>query len=582
MKKLGFGVILIMLISLAGCFSEKEKIKLVGISIKGSAVVESGMTTTYDAIEVYSDNTIKKAAGIWSATGSGKIDQTGVFTAAEDGDAVVTLSKDGVSGNIKIKVLKEIPNELRGETWKNHFVNDILPFWTMEEAKGNPLGNFATYRQMNGKNVDGTKSIDIVYPRMLSRQIYTYSMGYLLTGDEELLKLAKEGVDWMITKAIDKEKGGFYPILTSQGAIITEQHLISFGVPKQIYEKFYLKSSQDTAYCNLGFAAYYFVTRDKEVEKYLLETKDMIFNPKYFWDATKNTVKDAMSVDMTKEIDQEGGGAELVAVLDQINAYMLLVQPVLSEKSRRDEFLNDMKRLSDTMIKEFYKDGVFWGQKDNIGKYGTRHVDFGHTLKSYWMLNELDKRIAGHPYKAFVNENAPQMITLAFDSQYGRWGKAMTGKTTASYGCDWWIYAEADQFAASINMGNYTYIDMLKNTSGNWMNDFVDKTYKEVYPGINRDGTKAYNWTVSDTAKQNEWKNGFHTTEHSVVMYITGKALEGKNAELYFAIPESEENTFEAKPYIYHGEITGREKLGNIEIDSRKLSKVKVSFRNIQ
>jgi hypothetical protein len=32
------------------------------------------------------------------------------------------------------------------QRWKDHFVNDLLPYWSMPTALGEPVGNFPTYR----------------------------------------------------------------------------------------------------------------------------------------------------------------------------------------------------------------------------------------------------------------------------------------------------------------------------------------------------------------------------------------------------------------------------------------------------
>src|SRR6056297_2787144 len=69
--------------------------------------------------------------------------------------------------------------------WVDHLEDDLLPYWTMEAARGDPVGNFPTYRTMTGEVATPTQR----RPRMLSRQTYAYSIGYLLTGDPELLRL---------------------------------------------------------------------------------------------------------------------------------------------------------------------------------------------------------------------------------------------------------------------------------------------------------------------------------------------------------------------------------------------------------
>src|SRR3954468_20825648 len=51
------------------------------------------------------------------------------------------------------ELLKALPG---GGRWMIHLNRDLLPFWTMPEALGNPVGNFPTYRCNDGSLFDPT------------------------------------------------------------------------------------------------------------------------------------------------------------------------------------------------------------------------------------------------------------------------------------------------------------------------------------------------------------------------------------------------------------------------------------------
>ncbi len=466
----------------------------------------------------------------------------------------------------------EIADALKAETWKKHFKEDILPFWTSAEALGKPVGNFPTYRGMDGRILgDEEYRNDLTwrYPRMIARQVFTYCAGYLLTGDASLLPLAKKGNDWLIQYAQDKKNGGWFGVLDSQ------------GTPFSGKEKF----AQDTAYVAMAFGAYYFVTRDRDIEKHLLGIRDLIFTR--YWDEINQRVIDGLSFDMKTEVDLEkDGGWELVAQLDQINAYMMLAQPVLTEETRRGQFLGDMKLLADVMIKHFWQDGIFWGVHTNKGKYDTRHVDYGHTLKSYWMLHQLDKRLPGRPYAKLVKEHAPGWLKLAFDTGHGLWGDKMLqgedGKLYSKWGPLWWTYAELDQVAATFNFDGGAYTGILSRTGAGWLKYFVDPEGGDVYFSIKADGAKGYDWKSDDYMKCFHWKNGFHGAEHALVMYIHGCVLEKKPVELYFAVPRAEVKTFIPRPYIFDGKEVARVEGNEVVIDNKTYVSTKVSFKDIR
>lgn len=439
---------------------------------------------------------------------------------------------------------------LQSDVWIEHYKNDIAPFWTMNAALGNPVGNFPTFRNNNGSEGNNT----LRYPRMLGRQIYVYSIGYLMTGDKKLLDYAKEGVDYLLEKAKDKTNGGFYGVITEQGTPYVRT-----------------KSAQDMSYAALGLASYYFVTRDANVEKELLEVRDIIMTK--YWDSTNNRVIDGFDEKFSSEIDVSGGGWELVAQLDQINAYMMLAQPVLSNSIRREEMLGDMKKIGDVMINSFWKDGVFWGQHGQIGNVDANNTDFGHTLKTYWMLLQLDKRLSNHPYRDFIKTNVYTWLDRAsrdFQDPDG-WAGEFSYNLTSNepWHAMWWSYAELDQITATLNMIDQRYTDMLGKKAQTWMDHYVDKVNHEVYSDYGSGG------------KAGEWKNGFHSTEHALVMYIHGKYLENKPLELYFAVPAEKKGTFTAKPYIFDGVENGRDYQEIINVDGQDLQKVKVTFDNL-
>lgn len=469
-----------------------------------------------------------------------------------------------------------LPNIIAGDHWKNHFIHDVKPFWTTDIAMGEN-GNFPTYREMDGSipdpiiHEDGTDR-SLRYVRMLSRQTYAYAMGYLLTGDEELLKLSKKGCNWIKNHGKDNVNGGWYMTLNQD------------GTPANPNED---KDAQNLSYTAMGFGSYYFVTRDEAMENEVLGIRDLMFNK--YWDATNERMMDGLDYTLTNEIDLRNDGAyELVAALDNINAYMLIVQPVLRDYTRRNQFLSDMQTLSDSMIKHFYQDGIFWGTSGNKGIYdGKDHNDFGHSLKTYWMMLQLDKRLPDHPYHAFLTEgdnSVNKWVNLAYDDNYGRWAQYPTSQTTHNEdGVSWWVYCEEDQLAATLNLASQDYSSILENTLDNWRTDFVDTVYgnnRGIFDGVQRDGS-GHHWPADSTSKAWHWKNAYHETEHALIMYIIGRQMEGKNVELYFAVPESQKETFVAKPYMYEGKEVNREYLNSFEVDGQQLRKVKVTFTDV-
>lgn len=491
------------------------------------------------------------------------------------GDAPLEIdSGDDTYADQEPKSVDTMPASLQPQTWLDHLRDDLMPYWMMSDAHGDPVGNFPTFRDMRGRPA----STSTRHPRMLSRQTYAYAMGYALTGDEDMLALARAGAEWLMTHAPDEVNGGYHTTLDGMG----EGNSTA------------CKTAQDAAYVMLGVGAYYFVTRDPAAEAFILDGRDLLFDPAVYWDEENQRIRDAVeATDLSLEVDVNGactadGGWELVAQLDPINAFMLLTQPVLSSEQRRIQFLSDLRTLSQTMVDDFLEDGIFWGLH-NVRERGTRHVDYGHTLKAYWMILQVDKRLQDHPFHDVLLgpaedgnlSNVEAMVTRAHRD--GRWNHSPSSRGGENSRPDWWIYAEADQTAATLAMGGADFVlpdesgPDVAVTSANWISDFVDpRGHGEVIPGITADGSPVFNWPESDTAKCNQWKNGYHSVEHALVMTLFSSWMNDVPFRLYFALPADQADSALLRPYFFQGKLAERTNFG--DIDGTDLQKIRGSF----
>jgi hypothetical protein len=451
---------------------------------------------------------------------------------------------------------------LAPETWVRHLTNDIAPFWTSPDAMGSPRGNFPTLR----KN-DGTPAVRTDRrPRMMGRQIYACSAAYILTGEASYLEAADDGLRFLLAHARDSRKGGWQTLLDKDGN------------PKGNDYRY----SQDAAYAAMGPAVYYFVTRDPAARETLVSNRNEIFNPRLFWDETNRRVRNAILPSMDGEAPAgKDNGWELVSQLDQVNGWLLLTQPVMGgDDSAR--FGSDIRTLLAVITNRFWKDGLFYGRSSQLGNLDAPNTDFGHVLKTYWMLLLAGSRLGDAGFTAFALSNAPYWLSQAYDRDNGRWALKMEGSNSVRYGSSWWIYAECDQIAATFALQRLWTRKDLATTASNWLADYVDRPYGEVFRGIDRSGNPDRGLYSNELAKCNEWKNGFHSSEHALVLYIASSALAGKPVALYFAVPPDDVKTFTAKPYLFEGDEISREDLGGIAVGGRQLHRVRVTFDHIR
>lgn len=459
------------------------------------------------------------------------------------------------------------------ERWQWHIEHNLKRYWMQPAAYGEPIGNFPTFRCYDGQLPDLENlcealdqawikpELDRQYTRMISRQTYTYGVIYHLTGDVEALRLAKAGVDYLIANHRDLQNGGFVSYL--------EQ-----GKPGLEWQQ---RSTQDQAYALTGLAFYYYLTRDPIVEKVLIESQAFIF------DKYRNQAKNELYWVIQ---DSDGNSAkqqELVAQLDQINAYMLLLTPILPEPHKA-KWTKDLQWLTEVLLSQYHnkEDMRFWGgihhpaAKASFG----RHNDFGHTIKGYWMvylaadllnrpdwmaLAEQGMRLtferAKSPFAIKTIPHKPSRDYLA--GIYGEDGNYIVwrGDDNSMY-ASWWQWAELDQAALTLSFSDPTMMyQYLTHTLSAFMYMRMDPQYGE-----------------ERFAKQHHWKNGYHTLEHALVAYIGLQQFTQQPAELYFALP----NHFSGRvaPYFFQAEKVTADVLPKTDV-SANLNLQRYSFGKI-
>jgi mannose/cellobiose epimerase-like protein (N-acyl-D-glucosamine 2-epimerase family) len=449
-----------------------------------------------------------------------------------------------------------------GQRWLDHFQEDLLPYWNVPTAWGTPRGNFPTFRCNDGSLVNEAKpcteirdapvwikeNIGLEFTRMKSRQTYFYCVAYHLTGDPEMLKLAQQGVQFIRTHALEKDTGS---------AISYWEN----GVPGPLLLE---RTSQDLAYAGLGLAMYYYLTRDPDVLVDIIKLKKHIFE-KYWnqeWGMLRWTVNGPI---------HETERMELVAQLDQVNAYLLLLAPIVPA-SLRTEWKDDLVRLARVMIEKYYVKEwhLFRGTLNGPKQLGGRSTDFGHTAKALWMIGRIGRLAGDEALIRFADTEAVHVLRMARLPD-GTWGFRLLPDGTVEDVKEWWAYAELDQLAETMALVDHQWVKDLDITTTFWMDKMVDHQNHEVWGEVSGKGEVALN-----SLKIHQWKNGFHSAEHALVGYITSQALDRKPVTLYFAVRDR--NIF-VKPYLFSG------KTNTIQFSKLAgmmgLSRMKVKFSGI-
>jgi mannose/cellobiose epimerase-like protein (N-acyl-D-glucosamine 2-epimerase family) len=579
-------------------------------------------------------------------------------TAATDLSSGVAES----STSTQISAVPGFKLDLPADSWKQHVEKQLMPFWTMASAQGksktdpfptyrcndgaaygDPGCDFSSIKKVNKEVRTENKKDGLLewvsgprnelfkrqYVRMHSRQTYAYGVAYHLTGNPEYLKLARRGVLWLLANAIDKENGGSYTFMEN-------------GKGKPSYK---FRTSQDQSYTLLGLAFYHYLTHDPEVFKVLTQLKNDILKTYQSpaWEGgqlikwmlkTKQEPKPTCRSTIPAPDKGTTEQKELVALLDQVNAYLLLTTQTAPAEAR-SSWLRDLHTLAETIRDRFYNDGE---KSKNQAKTGispivppgmfagcltykgpllpkkvpacsppdyypapldpencdpsSHHTDFGHSIKSFWMLYLIGREADDKAMVQFGEKGAHELFKRAFYDKDGSWARAYQLRPDQRFdpnhakldtNKEWWIYAELDQMAATLALVHpETMVHYLNKTYKYWLEHFVTRDGEVVQwvydPAC--DPTKPRSCDNELIPKANLWKNAFHSTEHGLVAYITTAEINHTPATLYYALVTKE--LPKLQPYYYRAAKVSTVNEGTIEDAGVTYQKVRADFSEIR
>jgi mannose/cellobiose epimerase-like protein (N-acyl-D-glucosamine 2-epimerase family) len=287
-----------------------------------------------------------------------------------------------------------------------------------------------------------------------------------------------------------------------------------------------------------------------------------------YWDATPPFGGQLRWVLADGDTPGDAARQELVAQLDQINGYMLLLLPLLEEPTTAAAWRRDLLALAGVVRDRYFapEHGMFWGVLHDPAQRGPggRHFDFGHSMKSLWMLYLAGQAVAQPALTDFARPHVAPLLARAAQPS-GCWASEPRPGGGVRTGSQWWISAELDQAAATLALREPTrpdrrapaeYAQYLAKSYACWLDRFVDPKGKEVWSSIPADWTPI---TFADGGplKAFHWKNGYHSTEHALVALITTAGLTGQRLPLYyaFAAPPAPSRI---QPYLFSGRIAAR------------------------
>ncbi len=450
--------------------------------------------------------------------------------------------------NIDIK--KIIDEALEPRVWKDHVVKDLMKFWDTPEATELHGGLFNTYRTNEGKDLPedreqwpeefkealkDTVTKGLVQPeynfvRAHSRLTYAFGIAFHMTGKPHYLEICRKGA-LALAEAMD----GNYGMHVTQN--------VKTGEWDKDYQ---LRTSQDLAYGLTGLGMYYFLTHDNTILHKIIQLKDYIFS--VYMDDGKGYL--TWYPKHTKDPE-----VQIVAQLDQLYAYMLMLTPVLPEPYK-SIWKKDMKKIVDILITQFYSEHYkfFWGVESEYSsmELGSDHTDFGHSVKTFWVIQKVGELLGDPFYIDFARPKIDRIIKEAYIKETGSWARRFDENGMLDLDKEWWILAELDQACEILSIHDPSYYRYLNNTQRYWFDKMVDKENGEIWHMVDGKTDKP----VINYPKAHNWKTSLHSFEHALFGYMTASRIKDTEFDLYYALPEWEKPSHNnLSPYMFFGNV---------------------------
>ena len=369
----------------------------------------------------------------------------------------------------------------------------------------------------------------------LSRQIYGYGVAFNLTGNTAYLSYMKAGVAYLRQYYIDPDGGMF------------EDRDLTTGLPAT--DRLY-RDPQQLGYGLLGMAFYYYLTRDAAVLQDILTIKN------YIWSSYYNQSLGTMQWLLADNGGTPANSEQLVADLDQMNTYLVLLTPLLPEPYRT-QWMQNLTQDAQSILGTFYspEDNLFFLQADtpqetNINYTG---VDVGHSSKALWMLRWAGLLTGDRGLTSFAEANARRLLNRAYMPESdgsGSWAQGVLQGGAQDKDKTWWVYDELDQLSGTLALSDVAAGSYLPQTTAYWFNYFVDHQYGEVWNGVNYPA----NTPQKSDPKSWQWKNAYHDFEHALVGYITSQWLLGQPVTLHYAFATTVDQST-IHPYYFSSNV---------------------------
>jgi mannose/cellobiose epimerase-like protein (N-acyl-D-glucosamine 2-epimerase family) len=443
------------------------------------AIRKGGLSTVLSAI---CGLLVLSGTGLWSP---------GAVFSAQKGDAATAQTEEG-------------EKFLEGTFWRDQVLDDLMPYW-FDHVRDEEYGAFYMSLSRTWQPVPSWRRGWDKVPAMISRQIFSFSAAYLLSGEERYIEVAREGANYLLEHAWDEEYGGWFNSLTRTGA-----------------PKYTNKSVDLQLYTNVGLALYYFTTGDKRVRSHIEQS--IKIRRTHAHDEEFGGYYQALNRDLSIRDDGKNKHAHYGYVGSfSLNYWLATRDPGFQQWTAHLTDLT-LDRMTDPEEGWVYGFHSLFDRKWKRTPYKVNDVEvasIGAQLTAVLSFLRLYHQTGNAIYLERGKTLGDKLCRFGWDAERGGWvnlvEKASPHRPVASPVVSWWIQI----YGAFLQLHLYHltqeehYLERFRKGELFYDRYFVDHEYGGVFGSVLPDGS-----LIGDGRKSAVWQTSYHEIEHGLLNYL--------------------------------------------------------------
>ncbi len=407
-----------------------------------------------------------------------------------------------------------VANIPEGEFWKRQGIQNVLKPWH-KNARDTADQAFHTYLNRKWKPYNGQEK----YPGMISRHIFSYSVGYLLSGDESYLQQASRLADYIIEHGWDEKYGGWYNSLNRQGHV-----------------KDSAKDGFFQPYAIAGLSMYYFVTHDREALDYIRRSHCIM--QEHAWDS----IYGGYYRGLNRNLSPKNTGKDFSPQLAPASGYLIY----LYLATRDSQYLTQMKKIMQVATHKMSPPDSPWilerfdrqWNPARSARHDSLALNTGHQAEVVWMLLRLYELTEKDDYFSQAMQLQKPLYQYGFEQKKGVWyhRTGYQNPSLHSSSSPWWVQAYGNMLSLYLyrQTEEQQFLKAFRRGADYWNRHFIDDAHGGAFLSVKLDGTPL------KASKAVRSKTSYHSLEHALLNYIyTNLWIKEKPVTLHFKIPEA-------------------------------------------